>query len=38
MIILFQNKNILGKFNYTNKNLTDYMDFISKNTGKLVIN
>ena len=33
MIIMFQNKNIIAKFNYTAKNLTNYLEFVSKNTG-----
>ena len=35
MIILFQNKNVLARFNYTRKNLTNYLEFIANNTGKL---
>ena len=33
MIILFQHKNIVTKFNYTNKSLIDYIDFVYNRTG-----
>lgn len=33
MIIIFQHKNILAKYNYTNKNLTDYIEFIANHTS-----
>ena len=33
MIILFKHKSPLAKFNYTHKNLTEYIDFISNKTG-----
>ena len=34
MIILFQNKNVLAKFNYTKKNLSDYIEFVANLTSK----
>ena len=37
MIILFQNKNVLARFNYTRKNLTNYLEFIANNTGKIQV-
>jgi hypothetical protein len=33
IILLFQHKNVLSKFNYTQKSLTSYIDFISNHTG-----
>ena len=33
MIIIFKHKNALAKFNYTQKNLTDYIEFIGNKTG-----
>lgn len=33
MIIIFQQKNIIAKFNYTNKNLSDYIEFVSNHTS-----
>jgi len=33
MLLLFQNKNVLAKFNYTEKNLTDFIEFVSLKTG-----
>lgn len=33
ILLMFQNKNVLAKFNYTNKNLTDYIDFVANVTG-----
>ena len=37
MILLFQNKNVLAKFNYTHKNLSDYVDFLRIKTGKYIL-
>lgn len=33
MIILFQHKNILSRFNYTSKGLADYIDFVANRTS-----
>lgn len=33
MIILFQQRNIISKFNYTDKNLTDYIEFVANKTN-----
>ena len=33
IILLFQNRNVIAKFNYTSKVLADYLDFVEKNTG-----
>lgn len=36
MILIFQQKNVVAKYNHTAKNLTDLIEFVSKNTGKLI--
>ena len=33
MVLLFQHKNVLAKFNYTEKNLTELIEFVSLKTG-----
>lgn len=33
IVLLFQQKNVLAKFNYTEKNLTDFIEFVSLKTG-----
>lgn len=33
MVLLFQHKNVLAKFNYTEKNLTEFIEFVSLKTG-----
>lgn len=33
MLLMFQHKNVLAKFNYTSKNLTDYIEFVANITG-----
>lgn len=33
IVLLFQHKNVLAKFNYTDKNLTDFIEFVSLKTG-----
>lgn len=33
MVLLFQNKNVHAKFNYTDKNLTEFIDFVAAKTG-----
>lgn len=36
LIILFQHKSILAKFNYTSKGLSDYIDFVSNRTSNSI--
>lgn len=33
MLLMFQQKNVLAKFNYTNKNITEYINFVANTTG-----
>ncbi|CAF0800743.1 unnamed protein product [Brachionus calyciflorus] len=33
MLILFQQRNIISKFNFTDKNLLDFIEFVSNKTG-----
>lgn len=33
IVLLFQNKNVLSKFNYTEKNLTEFIELVSLKTG-----
>lgn len=37
LIILFQHKSIFAKFNYTSKNLSDYIDFVANRTSNSYI-
>ena len=34
IIIVFKQRNVLGQFNYTDKKLDDYIEFIANKTGK----
>lgn len=34
IVLLFQHKNVIAKFNYTDKNLTDFIEFVSIKSGK----
>ena len=33
MVLIFQQKNVVAKYNHTQKNLTHLVEFLSKNTG-----
>lgn len=37
IVLLFQHKNVIAKFNYTDKNLTDFIEFVSVKSGKSLL-